>query len=352
MFNSKGSIRKKLYCRYILSKPNDYKVKKERKKIIVALAADYGNLGDVAITYAQTKFLRSNFPDYEIIDFPISKTFSEIKALKKICNPQDIITIVGGGNTGDMYDDIEYCRQFIISKFPKNKIISFPQTVDFSDTINGKKAMQKAIKVYNKHANLLLTAREKSSLNKYEQNFGNNDVMFLPDIVLYLDEQHPQYERKDLTLCLRSDGEKSIDNSQQNLLIDQLEEKYKIQYYDTHINKTNLSIEERELELNKIWTAFKKSKVVVTDRLHGMIFCAITKTPCVAIDNSNKKISGVYNAWLKDLKYITMLSEFNINETQKEIERLWDSDVETFKTLDLGMKFKDTFKNYIIALNK
>ena len=74
----------------------------------------------------------------------------------------------------------------------------------------------------------------------------------------------------------------------------------------------NLSIEEREFELNKIWTAFKKSKVVVTDRLHGMIFCAITKTPCVAIDNSNHKISGVYDAWLKDIGYIKMIKDYNI----------------------------------------
>jgi pyruvyl transferase EpsI len=348
-FSKEDVIRKKLYFKYVLSvgNSNRFNISKSKKKIIVALAADYGNLGDVAITYAQTKFLRDNFPDHDVIDFPISRTFIDMKSLKKICTPNDIITIVGGGNTGDMYDDIEYCRQFIIQQFPRNKIISFPQTVDFSKTANGKKAMQKAIKVYSKHKNLLITAREKLSLNKYEQNFSKNKVLFLPDIVLFLNEQHPQYERKGLTLCLRSDGEKSIDKSQENTLIDQLEKNYNIQYYDTHLNKTNLSIEEREFELNKIWTAFKKSKVVVTDRLHGMIFCAITKTPCVAIDNSNKKISGVYNAWLKDLKYITILSEFDLNELQKEIEGLWNSDIETFKTVDLGEKFKGFLKTLL-----
>ena len=224
-----------------------------------------------------------------------------MKALKKICTPQDIITIVGGGNTGDMYDDIEYCRQFFLQQFPENKIISFPQTVDFSDTDNGKVALQKAIEVYSKHKNLILSAREETSYKKYQEYFPENKVLFLPDIVLSLNEELPKYNREGITLCLRSDGEKRIDKSQEDLLIENLKRKYDIKYYDTHINRGNLSIEERELELNKIWTAFKKSKVVVTDRLHGMIFCAITKTPCVAIDNSNHKISGVYNAWIKEL---------------------------------------------------
>ena len=48
-----------------------------------------------------------------------------LKSLKGSINSEDIITIVGGGNIGDMYDDIEYCRQFIIKQFPNNKIVIF-----------------------------------------------------------------------------------------------------------------------------------------------------------------------------------------------------------------------------------
>ena len=56
-----------------ISRNDIYKdYKKKDKKIVLALAADYGNLGDVAITYAQRKFLEEKFPNYEVIEIPIS----------------------------------------------------------------------------------------------------------------------------------------------------------------------------------------------------------------------------------------------------------------------------------------
>ena len=53
-----------------------------------------------------------------------------------------------------------------------------------------------------------------------------------------------------------------------------------------------------------MWKNFSSSKIVITDRLHGLIFSKITSTPCIAIDNSNNKIRETYNAWLKGNKNI------------------------------------------------
>ncbi|MFB8735822.1 polysaccharide pyruvyl transferase family protein [Bacillus sp. SL00103] len=36
--------------------------------------------------------------------------------------------------------------------------------------------------------------------------------------------------------------------------------------------------------------SYVKAQVVVTDRLHGMIFCAITKTPCVVLRSFDHKV--------------------------------------------------------------
>jgi pyruvyl transferase EpsI len=343
--NTKKKIRLKLKVKSIISKPkNDYlNLDMSKQKIVVALAADYGNLGDVAITYAQSEFLRKHFPKADIIDFPISQTFTEIKSLKKIIKENDIITIVGGGNTGDMYDDIEYARQFIIKHFPKNKIISFPQTIDFSETPFGKKAFNKAFNVYRGSNKLILIAREKKSYEIYKKNLKNR-VLFAPDIVLSLDLKEPQLFREGITFCMRKDGEKKLSNDEEYQLINSAKKYGEVKFKDTHINKNNMSVEEREKELRKIWEAFKKSKLVITDRLHGMIFCAITGTPCIALDNSNRKISGVYNAWLKDLKYITLLKEFDLVELQKEVDELLDSDIDANKSLNLEEKFQDILK--------
>ena len=115
-----------------ISRNDIYKdYKKKDKKIVLALAADYGNLGDVAITYAQRKFLEEKFPDYEVIEIPISETYKNMKSLKRVIGKDDVITIIGGGNFGNLYQEIEDMRQAFIKTFKKNTVVCFPQTIDF-----------------------------------------------------------------------------------------------------------------------------------------------------------------------------------------------------------------------------
>lgn len=301
---------------YLMSKKNDTFKKYDNGKlnIVVALAADYGNLGDVAITHAQTKFLKKEFPKANVIDFPISQTFIQMKSLKSIIKKEDIITIVGGGNTSDMYDDIEYSRQFIIKNFPENKIVSFPQTIDFSNTAFGRQSLKRAINVYSKHKNLYLSAREEKSYKQFEKAFPEKKVIFVPDIVLSLDESSSQSKREGLTFILRDDGEKNISRIFQKELIEGVSAHNSIRISDTHIDKTNLSVKERENELAIMWELFRNSEIVITDRLHGMIFAAITNTPCIAMDNSNKKVSGVRDTWLRDIPTIKVVENENIEE--------------------------------------
>jgi len=44
---------------------------------------------------------------------------------------------------------------------------------------------------------------------------------------------------------------------------------------------------------------FSSSKLVVTDRLHGMVFAALAGTPCVVMGNCNYKVKGIYN-WIEN----------------------------------------------------
>jgi len=326
LLRTRKTVRLRLRSRYLLSRPDldAYNVDRNRKKVIVALAADHGNLGDVAITYAQTAFLKATFPERAVIDFPAGETFSRQKTLKRICAPEDIITIAGGGNTGDMYDDIEYCRQFIIRQFPGNRIVSFPQTVDFSETSAGAGALAAAKKVYCGHGNLTLSAREEKSFDRYKRCFPGVKVVLAPDMVFYLDESLPRLERTGITICLRRDKEKNIDEKILDPLLDGLRLKYRVGFQDTHAGKVKMSVAERENALRKIWAVFKRSKLVITDRLHGMIFCAITGTPCLAFDNSNGKISGVYRAWLKGLAFICLAEANNPDAISAGIRELLD----------------------------
>lgn len=280
-----------------------------QRKAYVFLAADYGNLGDIAITYAQEKFLCDN-SDYQVVEVPISQSIEGLWFVKKNIKSSDIVTIIGGGNMGDLYDQIEYIRQLTIHFFPNNKIISFPQTFDFSETSNGRKTLAKAVKVYNRHNNIHIFAREKTSYELMLQKYTKATISLVPDIVLSLDKSEPQWNRTGVVICMRNDAEKSLTREQNEYIIDTAKKHFdEISYYDTHIGRNNLSIYERKEELNKIWLAFRGAELVITDRLHGMIFSYITKTPCLVFSNNNHKIKESY-VWIGNSGAITLISEF------------------------------------------
>ena len=264
------------------------------------LAADYGNLGDIAIAYAQNKFLKDNFPDHTIVVVPISQTYRKIKSLKKKMNKDDIVTITGGGNMSDMYEDIEEQRRFVIKKFPNNRIISFPQTMNFSHTEVGENELTKTQSIYNAHGNLTIFARERKSYKAMKRLFHKCRVLLAPDIVLYLNklDQQKQRDTSKLIICLRDDEE--VTSSAARRAVSDIIPRYPhVLSLDTVINANKISPQKGRRELQRLWGQFASAGLVVTDRLHGMIFCAITNTPCIALNNSNRKVQGVFNEWIK-----------------------------------------------------
>ncbi|MBX9987785.1 polysaccharide pyruvyl transferase family protein [Priestia aryabhattai] len=302
----------------------DIEILKTQKKMIVMQTPLHGNLGDQAIAYAQKKFIEKYFKDYIYIEISYEEVMRRTKLLKKVINEKDIIFIHGGGNMGDLYLNEEFTRRYIIETFKYNKIITFPQTISFSSSTIGKKELEKTRRVYMSNPNLLLIARENKSFSLMKAQFGTDKVILTPDIVLSLDEKHTTHRQGILT-CFRNDEEKVIDVNFKNEIISKLREKYKnLIESDTVVNR-EISTETREKELDTIWNKFKAAEVVLTDRLHGMIFCAITRTPCIVFNNYNHKIESSYNDWLKDLKYIKFINTnemTSFEEVNKTIEEL------------------------------
>lgn len=275
-----------------------------QKNIYVFLGADYGNIGDVAITYAQVKFLKEHYTDYNVIEIPISRTYAGIKAVKRIISDDDIITLIGGGNTSDLYDDIEWLRQLVIFNFRKYKIIGFPQTFDFSETIRGKMCKCIASFIYRRAKKITIIAREQNTMHILNTEFKGVESTIAPDIVMTLDLRNNE-ERRGVLVCMRSDKEKLISDEEKLRLIQRLERKYSsIDYQDTQVD--NVNMENRFTKLQEIINKFRCHELVITDRLHGMILCYITGTPALVYDNSNHKISACFH-WIKDCGYIKMI---------------------------------------------
>ena len=295
----------------------------DKKKIFIGLAADYGNLGDVAISYAQYHFLITHFPDYEIIDVPISQTLANIRVIKKVIKPHDIITTVGGGNLTNQYQEIEDFRLAWLNTFPHNRFVSFPQTIDFSHDDKGRESLTRSFKQYNQHSQFTMFARESVSYELIKKLLPKT-TLFCPDIVLTLDQSQPELIRKGVVSCIRNDGESNLSKYDRAALLAGIAQQYgdDVLFTDTHIDGSNLSWQQREDELMTIWARFRGAKLVVTDRLHGMIFSVITKTPCVVLTNSNHKILQTYKNWLSDLPHVKLIERYKLDEVLAAIETL------------------------------
>lgn len=293
--------------------------KQSNKRIFIFLAADYGNLGDVAITYAQHKFLSQQFKDFVVTEIPISKTIEGIAFVKKILAKDDIITTVGGGNMGDLYPLIEEFRQTVIDSFHDNLVISFPQTIDFEKTPKGQKALEVAVNRYSKHPNLILLAREQKTYDFFTKNFKKNKAILVPDIVLTLDKILPAKQRKGVIVCLRDDKEKKLSIEEENKLSKIIDANFDSKTIrDTHIGGEFLPLYNRVKALHSIWSDFKGAEMVITDRLHGMIFCYITNTPAIVFLNNNHKIKSSFN-WIKKAKHIHLMEDFHEEKIKESI---------------------------------
>jgi len=297
----------------------------------------HGNLGDQAIVYAENKILEDNFKNHTIIEITTVDLMNHLKSLRVNVKKDDVFALHGGGNLGDEYYWEEEGRRKIISEFKDNKIILFPQSIYFKDTENGKKEFDKTKMIYNQHKNLTLIAREDTSYNIMKQAFSNNNVILTPDIVMYLNKTYPIYQRKGALLSLRKDREGVLSLKQKDEIRNMVESNFdEIIITDTvaeFINNENqvleymINVNQREKQLNKKWNQFKKVEIVITDRLHGMVFCAITSTPCIVIANYNHKVKDTYK-WLKNLNYIKFVND--INEIPSLIQELKNIEIKVY----------------------
>lgn len=317
------------------------------RKIFIFLVADYGNLGDVAISYAQSEFIRRYFPTLEIVEVPISQTVEGLHFTKKYIQPNDLVATNGGGNFGSLYPDIETLRRLVIESFPNNRIVSFPQTIDFTNDKEGRNALKLAQITYSAHRNLVLAAREERSFLAMKELFPSSKVVLSPDIVMSLNKVEPKKERRGLVICLRDDKEKNLTTDQVGILYSLISKYFDLTVtYDTHIGRGNLTADERLNELSKIWDAFRMAEMVVTDRLHGMIFSYITATPCLVFLNNNYKIQDCYN-WIKACSNVHLVTSFSEHEIENKISFLRNTHFPS-DPLNISVEFEDFVKSFKI----
>ena len=264
----------------------------------------YGNLGDQAIAVAEIKLFNNQGLKALEVNEDLVDSVGDLfyKYLKK----DKTVIICGGGFFGCLWRIAE--EKYInrpIKLLPKNRIIVFPQTVTFDlDSESGKQYFKMSKEILYSHPDLTVFVREKKSLDFMKQYLPQVRTNLVPDIVLTLDIPQFDLSRDGIVFCLRTDKEKLLES--EDALKKIIKEKYPDYIISRADNLVNHCImpEDREKEVYVQLEKFASSKLVVTDRLHGMIFAAITATPCIAFDNSNGKVGSIYDEWLKDNEYI------------------------------------------------
>lgn len=282
----------------------------ESKNIYLMNTHSFNNVGDYAITYAEHAFLKKNFGCYKVIEIPSVICKDGIELLTKYIKSDEMIVISGGGYMGNLW--IEYGEENvrnILSVFKNNKILIMPQTIYFTDDEDGEKEERISQRYLNEHKLLKICLRDRDSVCKAESMLDDKKkIEYLPDIVLYLNLCDNQRIRNKYTLCLRSDKEQIISDEMVNSIKQMIQSRNEdIQYMSMNIQDTEYKGDYFE-KVNEKLELVKSSKLVITDRLHCMLLCAVTGTPCIAFDNLSHKVSGVYE-WINKLEYIQLYDE-------------------------------------------
>lgn len=276
------------------------RAKRDKKTAFLVFTPEHANLGDHAIALAEMKMLDDLGIKYYEVTGKVLGLFKR-KGWLGAFNKSPVL-ISGGGYLGTLWFDAEEIVRKILEENPSSEILFFPNTMYYEGSDFGKNEFDKSKIIYNRHRKLSLFARERISFEAMSSAYGRTKLV--PDMVLTLNESLPGQKRSGCLICLRNDHEQTLTDDKIGCLTEKVRELFgnDFSHTDTVIDH-GIMPDEREAELQKKFDEFRRSELVITDRLHGMIFAAITGTPCVVLDSKSPKVRGCYE-WIKDLEYI------------------------------------------------
>ncbi len=278
-----------------------------RRRFFLVGTPEHGNLGDHLIALAETEYLHDYFHEALVLEVPKNIFANTMRVYRKLIQTSPIL-ITGGGNMGTLWYHHEVFFRKIVRLYPDNRIFFFPQTIYYENSAWGKGEFEESKKIYGAHGDLHICAREKKSFALMKEAYPQNNILLAPDIATYLKKDLPAGERREILLCLREDKEAV-------LRAETREEIFKeAGRFDMPVRRTGtvlehaVGMEERNRYLEEKLDEFRRASLVITDRLHGMLFAAITGTPCIALNNASKKVEGVFE-WIKNNEYIRFVAE-------------------------------------------
>lgn len=319
---------------------------RDREKIIYLSETDHSNLGDHAILYAQHRLLDGEIPNLLKYSFTRRECLFAFEQIQKGICKQDMILIPGGGWIGTLWKVSGELFLSFLETFKDNRIIVFPQTIYFENTTYGAAQKKRFYDAVKNCKDILLYVRDTNSYrflqNQMPEQNSRIQYRLAPDMVLSLQPGIQMPKKEYILFVMRQDLEKITNDGQ----IERLQKRItdggmEIRYGDTHALKA-VAPKNRETALYEKWAEFSQARLVITDRLHGMLFAVINGTPCIALDNLSNKVKGVYDEWLVDNPHVMFLNAKDLDRDTlyQHVEAFFAAGACTFQNEAYASYFK------------
>ena len=232
----------------------------------------------------------------------------------------DVILISGGGSLGDQYPPQE-TRERVLNDFPDVRTIQLPQSIWFVDAAN----VDRFSAIVARHRDLTLLLRDAASYDTARRHFDAR-VMLAPDLAFGLGPLCRPAQPSVDVLCLRRSDREAADAS----IAGEVERRFeKLDWLEVPGKQAlgdeagrRLAAEHARLRQQmasdpSLWRPLARTfaplarrrlhfglrllargRVVVTDRLHGVILATLMGIPTFAVDNRNGKVSSFISTWL------------------------------------------------------
>lgn len=151
------------------------------------------------------------------------------KYLHSHIDRNDLIFFQGGGNFGDLYRFVMDFRHRIMTAFPTNKFILFPQTINYRNA----SWIEKDRKFLSTIADLTIMTRSFESFEFATNTFKHNTIRLVPDMAFMIGAIRPRRRQPivDILVMRRIDKEANFPTSQWSLrLTSRLEKEKSITY--------------------------------------------------------------------------------------------------------------------------
>jgi pyruvyl transferase EpsO len=285
---------------------------------------DSANCGDQAIWLGERKLLSELGASvaYECS----AQTYDRDAMAAKLGN--GTIFVHGGDSFGDRYPAHEF-RLKLLQDFPRNKVVFFPLQATFLDNDN----FERSASVIGGHPDVTLFARGPLAQHTLNRYFGSGArVELAPDLAFMLGAQERMSDpRYDVVWIARTDQERNNDQTESAArLSSQAAEKFVLPRFPDGI-EINFVVKQRpptvlltdwsslvfenvearvayyrldfdaraQANVKRAMYMLSLGRVIITDRLHGHIFCLLLGIPHVFLNNDSGENWNFHETWTR-----------------------------------------------------